>query len=62
MFLDGEFFAQSCANEFAFNMGVLMAAVWRLTGMAVVGVEATGREGQAGSAERLDGTAHVPGP
>lgn len=62
MFLEGEFFAQSCVNEFAFNMGVLMAAVWHLTGMVVVGVEATGRVGQAGSAERLDGTAHVPGP
>ncbi len=41
MFLEGEFFKQSCANEFAFNMGVLMAAVWHLTGMVVVGV-ATG--------------------
>ena len=39
MFLEGEFFKQSCANEFAFNMGVLMAAVWHLTGMGVVGVE-----------------------
>lgn len=33
MFLEGEFFKQSCANEFAFNMGILMAAVWHLTGM-----------------------------
>jgi uncharacterized protein len=41
MFLEGDFFKQSCANEFAFNMGVMMAAVWHLTGMAVVGV-ATG--------------------
>jgi len=40
MFLEGDFFAQSCANEFAFNMGVLMAAVWHLTGMVVVGVQA----------------------
>lgn len=40
MFLEGEFFAQSCANEFAFNMGIMMAAVWHLTGMVVVGVEA----------------------
>ncbi|NRP31704.1 hypothetical protein XMV209_002972 [Aliiroseovarius sp. xm-v-209] len=39
MFLEGEFFKQSCANEFAFNMGVMMAAVWHLTGMRVVGVE-----------------------
>ena len=38
MFLDGEFFKQSCANEFAFNMGIMMAAVWHLTGMVVVGV------------------------
>ena len=37
MFLEGEFFKQSCANEFAFNMGVLMAAVCHLTGMVVVG-------------------------
>jgi uncharacterized protein len=36
MFLDGEFFKQSCANEFAFNFGVMMAAVWHLTGMIVV--------------------------
>ena len=36
MFLEGEFFKQSCANEFAFNFGVMMAAVWHLTGMAVV--------------------------
>jgi uncharacterized protein len=39
MFLEGEFFKQSCANEFAFNMGIMMAAVWQLTGMVVVGVE-----------------------
>jgi uncharacterized protein len=38
MFLDGEFFKQSCANEFAFNMGIMMAAVWHLTGMVVVGI------------------------
>lgn len=43
MFLEGEFFKQSCANEFAFNMGIMMAAVWHLTGMLVVGVEATAR-------------------
>ena len=40
MFLEGEFFKQSCANEFAFNMGVLMAAVWHLTGMVVVNADA----------------------
>ncbi|WP_282057601.1 radical SAM/SPASM domain-containing protein [Lentibacter algarum] len=42
MFLEGEFFKQSCANEFAFNMGIMMAAVWHLTGMVVVGVEGCG--------------------
>jgi uncharacterized protein len=47
MFLDGEFFTQSCANEFAFSFGVLMAAVWHLTGAVVVGcrVAETGVEG-----------------
>ena len=44
MFLEGEFFKQSCANEFAFNMGIMMAAVWYLTGMRVVGVEAIDNE------------------
>ena len=42
MFLEGEFFKQSCANEFAFNMGIMMAAVWHLTGMVVVSVYAVG--------------------
>lgn len=36
MFLEGDFFKQSCANEFAFNMGIMMAAVWHLTGKVVV--------------------------
>jgi uncharacterized protein len=36
MFLEGDFFKQSCANEFAFNMGIMMADVWHLTGMVVV--------------------------
>jgi radical SAM protein with 4Fe4S-binding SPASM domain len=36
MFLEGDFFAQSCANEFAFNMAIMMAAIWHLTGMVVV--------------------------
>ena len=40
MFLEGDFFAQSCANEFAFNFGIMLASVWHLTGMVVVGVEA----------------------
>lgn len=30
MFLEGEFFKQSCANEFAFNFGVMMAAICHL--------------------------------
>ena len=38
MFLEGEFFKQSCANEFAFNMGIMMAAMWGMTGGGVVGV------------------------
>ena len=36
MFLEGEFFKQCCANEFAFNMGIMMAAVWHLMVMVVV--------------------------
>ena len=39
MFLEGDFFKQSCANEFAFNMGISMAAVWHLTGMVVVEIK-----------------------
>jgi uncharacterized protein len=38
-FLSKIFFKQSCANEFAFNIGIIMATVWHLTGMRVVGVE-----------------------
>ena len=38
MFLEGEFFKQSCANEFAFIMGIMMAAIWHLTGKVVVSV------------------------
>ncbi len=41
MFLEGALFKQSCANEFAFNMGIMMAAVWHLTGMVVVKVVET---------------------
>ncbi|MGV6890326.1 hypothetical protein ACTYEO_13915 [Rhodophyticola sp. SM2404] len=39
MFLEGEFFKQCCANEFAFNMGIMMAAVWHLMVMVVVGTQ-----------------------
>ena len=62
MFLEVDFFKQSCANEFAFNMGVMMAAVWHLTGMVVVGVDTTGRGEPAGSALRLNGTTQASGP
>ena len=37
MFLEGELFKQSCTNEFAFNMGIITAAVWHLIGMVGVG-------------------------
>ena len=60
MFLEGEFFAQSCANEFAFNMGIMMAAVWWLTRMVVVGMENTGRVESDGSAQRLNSTSARP--
>ena len=43
MFLEGDFFAQSCANEFAFNFGIMIAAVWHLTGMVVREVKRTDR-------------------
>jgi uncharacterized protein len=51
MFLEEEFFKQSCANEFAFNMGIMMAVVWHLTGMVVVGVET--RSGEKTAQVRL---------
>jgi uncharacterized protein len=54
MFLEGDFFAQSCANEFAFNMGIMMAAIWQLTGMVVVGVVAI--ETENGSAKVSHGS------
>ena len=42
MFREGDFFPQSCANEFAFNMGIMMAAIWHLTGMVVVRIGGCG--------------------
>lgn len=42
MFLEGEFFRQSCVNEFAFNFGVMLAAVWHLTEALVQIVYAAG--------------------
>ena len=59
MFLEGDFFAQSCANEFAFNMGIMMAAVWHLTGMVVVGVKT--QAGQMSMEAPDASTARVPG-
>lgn len=44
MFREGKFFKQCCANEFAFNMGIMLAAVWHLTGMVVVGVKGGGSQ------------------
>jgi uncharacterized protein len=62
MFLEGDFFKQSCANEFAFNMGIMMAAVWHVTGMVVIGVKATGRTGRTGSAAGFNDMAQTSGP
>ena len=59
MFLEGDFFAQSCANEFAFNMGIMMAALWHLTGMVVVGVKT--QAGQMSMEAPDASTARVPG-
>ena len=39
MFLEGEFFAQSCRNEYAYNLGILRAALYHLTGLMLVRVE-----------------------
>ena len=32
MFLEGDFFKQSCKNEFAYNMGILRGALFHMTG------------------------------
>jgi uncharacterized protein len=43
MFLEGEFFKQNCANEFAFNMGIqMLEAVRHLAVMVVAGVSGGG--------------------
>lgn len=39
MFLEGEFFAQSCRNEYAYNLGMLRAALYHLTGLMLARVE-----------------------
>ena len=31
MFLEGDFFAQSCANEFAFNMGIMVKMIYTIS-------------------------------
>lgn len=57
MFLDGDFFAQSCANEFAFNMGILMAAIWHLTGMVVVRIQSI-NEAKSSHDKTKEGAGH----
>jgi uncharacterized protein len=39
MFLEGEFFAQSCRNEYAYNLGILRAALYHLTALILARVE-----------------------
>jgi len=39
MFLEGEFFAQSCRNEYAYNLGILRAVLYHLTGLMLARVE-----------------------
>ena len=36
MFLEGDFFKQSCKNEFAYNMGILRGALFHMTGGMVL--------------------------
>jgi hypothetical protein len=57
MFLEGESFAQSCASEFAFTMGIMtmMAVVWHLTGMTNVGISS---HVPSSSSQRLLETMH----
>ena len=39
MFLTGQEFAQTCWNEYAYNMGILRGAIYLLTGKKVISVE-----------------------
>lgn len=39
MYLEGDFFNQSCRNEFAFNMAFFRAAIFRFTGMVLTEIE-----------------------
>jgi len=36
---DAVLFTRFCCNEFAFNFGVTIVAIWHLRGMVVVGVK-----------------------
>lgn len=38
MFLEKDFFAQSCWNEYYYNIGILKAAMYHLTGMMLIGI------------------------
>lgn len=58
MFLEGEFSKQSCGNEAAFNFGVMMAAVWHLTGMVVGGLSQTSSDPQLSSCAPLVAGTH----
>lgn len=39
MFLEDKFFEQTCKNEFAFNFGIMQAALFKLSGMYLVKTE-----------------------
>jgi len=39
MYLKGDYFNQTCHNEFAYNLGIMMAALHRLTGAVIVSME-----------------------
>jgi uncharacterized protein len=39
MYLEGEAFEAACANEFAYNMALMMAGLWSLTGKLPVAVD-----------------------
>jgi len=50
MFLEGEFFVQSCRNEYAYNLGILRAVLFHLTGLMLVRVEPSVQASAARSA------------
>ena len=39
MYLDGPLFAQSCHNSYALNLGILRAALFRITGKVLTKIE-----------------------